>query len=94
MCMTKLLSYMPAEERDRMALGDCATPPDPEITTVQAHLLRSQHAGHPVTCVRRLARSREEDESRREFPYAPLRSASGGAVVGEPGAQPAQAGTI
>ncbi|MGY4102069.1 hypothetical protein ACW2Q0_21335 [Nocardia sp. R16R-3T] len=92
--MTKLLSYMPAEERDRMALGDCATPPDPEITTVQAHVLRSQHAGHPVTCVRRLARSREEDDCRREFPYAPLRSASSGTAVGEPEPKPAQAGTI
>ncbi|WP_157120940.1 hypothetical protein [Nocardia miyunensis] len=75
--MTKSLSYMPASERDRMALGDCATPPDSEITTAQAHLLRSLHAGHPFTCVRRLVRSREENGSRHEIPYAPLSSASG-----------------
>lgn len=71
MCTTKSLSPMPLGERDRMALGDCATPPDPEITTAQAHLLRSQHAGHPITCVRRLARSQEEDDSRHELPTPP-----------------------
>ncbi len=94
MCMTKVLSYMPVGERDRMALGDCALPFDSEITTVQAHLLRSQHAGHPVTCVRRLARSREEDGLHDEFHYAPLPSAINAAAEIESRPVPTRVGTI
>jgi len=94
MCMTKLLSYMAREERDLMAMGGCATPPDPEITTVQAHVMRSQHAGHPADCVRRLARAREEDPSRHEIPYAPFYSAGSIGADAEPAAEPGQAGTV
>ncbi|MGF6884917.1 hypothetical protein ABIA39_008592 [Nocardia sp. GAS34] len=94
MCMTKSLSYMPARERDMMAVSDCATPPAPEITTVQAHVMRTQHAGHPSSCIRKLARSREENGARHEIPYAPPRSASNSTAATNPGSEAEQAGTV
>ncbi|PPJ36417.1 hypothetical protein C5E45_20430 [Nocardia nova] len=93
MSMTKLLSYMPSAERDRLAVGDCTTPPDPEITTAQAHLLRSQHAGHPATCVLRLARSREEGDPRIQTTCTPSSSAVDATAAVEPVPAPLQAWT-